>query len=239
MSKRSPTRQGSEAIAPASPPGATPALPWSSAGRGVASALILLHLAAVVLAALVATPPFSELWTDLAWAFRPYVNAADLNHGYRFFAPDPGPSHLVEYHLEFVNGKTRDGRFPDLNEERPRLLYHRYFMLSEHLFNYYAASQSNSDDDEGQALPPDVQAKQTAFARSNAAGYRALGESYARELLRRSGAKRVTLELVEHRIPLPDDVARGERLDDPKLYIKLKNSRLGPFDAAPAAEALP
>ena len=36
--------------------------------------------------------------------FRPYLEAAYLDHGYAFFAPDPGPSHLVRYELEFDDG---------------------------------------------------------------------------------------------------------------------------------------
>ncbi len=71
----------------------------------------------------------------------PYINALDLNHGYRFFAPDPGPSHLIRYHLHWSDGHGRDGVFPNLTEERPRLLYHRYFMLAEHLEGLYEESQ--------------------------------------------------------------------------------------------------
>src|SRR5258708_28220683 len=118
-----------------------PPLPWSPRTRAAVSAMILFHLAAAVVAALVAAPPVSDLSSAVASVFRPYINAVDLNHGYRFFAPDPGPSHLVRYHLEFSDGSKRDGQFPNLDEERPRLLYHRYFMLSEKLFGFYAAVQ--------------------------------------------------------------------------------------------------
>src|ERR1700730_2794702 len=63
--------------------------PWSPRARGVASVLILIHWTAAFVAALVAAPPYSELSSAVAEVFRPYVNAADLNHGYRFFSPDP------------------------------------------------------------------------------------------------------------------------------------------------------
>ena len=87
---------------------------WSVRARAVASLLIALHLAAVILAACTIIPPQSDLLMALSWPLRPYINAADLNHGYRFFAPDPGPSHLVRYHLQWADGRQRDGVFPNL-----------------------------------------------------------------------------------------------------------------------------
>ena len=57
-----------------------------------------------------------------------------MRHGYRFFAPDPGPSHLILYEVSLENGETASGRFPDQNVHRPRLLYHRFFMISEHFW---------------------------------------------------------------------------------------------------------
>jgi hypothetical protein len=200
---------------------------WSPAVRGIVSALVLFHLTAAIVAALVAAPPYSELWFNAASVFRPYVNAADLNHGYRFFAPDPGPSHLVRYHLEFADGSVRDGKFPDLEQQRPRLLYHRYFMLSEHLFGLYGAWQQILESRQGPA-PLAERQEMNKVARDSEALYRAFAKSYADELLRRNGAKQVTLELIEHVIPRPQDVAAGrQRLDDPALYSV--KDKLGPF----------
>jgi hypothetical protein len=204
--------------------------------RGIVSALVLFHLTAAIVAALVAAPPYSELSLEAARIFRPYVNAADLNHGYRFFAPDPGPSHLVRYHLEFADGSKRDGKFPDLDQERPRLLYHRYFMLSEHLFGLYGAWQQLLENSRGD-VPLAERQEMNKAARDAEALYRAFAKSYADELLRRNGAKRVTLELVEHVIPRPDDVAAGrQRLDDPALFSV--KDKLGPFSEGGALEEL-
>jgi hypothetical protein len=214
----------------------TAALPWSPLARGVASAAILFHLSAAFVAALVASPPVSELSSAVASVFRPYVNAVDLNHGYRFFAPDPGPSHLVRYHLEFADGSKRDGQFPNLEEERPRLLYHRYFMLSEKLFGLYGVVREIEERSK-EPLPPEAlqdlkMAKQTAEQR-----YQAFARSYGNELLRRTGAKRVTLELVEHLIAQPEMVVAGRRLDDPALYFV--RDTLGPFGEGGVPEAIP
>ncbi len=210
-------------------------MPWSPAARGVVSGVILFHLAAAFIAAVVASPPTSELSRAVATAFRPYINAVDLNHGYRFFAPDPGPSHLVRYHLEFADGSRRDGQFPNLEEQRPRLLYHRYFMLSEKLFGFYGVLR---DLDESSKESPSLQALQelNKAKRDAELTYHTFARSYGNELLRRTGAKRVTLELVEHLVPRPEFVAAGKRLDDPSLFFV--RDTLGPFGAGGAPEEI-
>jgi hypothetical protein len=65
--------------------------------------------------------------------YQPYLDVFYLNHGYGFFAPDPGASHLIEYAIELKDGSQVKGRFPDLAEHWPRLLYHRHFMLAEQI----------------------------------------------------------------------------------------------------------
>ena len=227
------------------PDAVPPGLPWRPWARAVTSVLILFHLAAAFFAALVASPPVSELSSAVASVVRPYVNAVDLNHGYRFFAPDPGPSHLVRYHLEFADGSKRDGQFPNLEEERPRLLYHRYFMLSEKLFGFYGivkeieerAREPQFDPRSGN--PQAQQARKQLDKDRQAADqlYRAFARSYGNELLRRTGAKRVTLELIEHLTPPPEFVAAGKRLDDPSLYFT--RDTLGPFGEGGVPEELP
>ena len=200
--------------------------PWSGLARGLASVAILWQLSAVIIAAVVAAPPFSELAADVAWFFRPYVNAADLNHGYRFFAPEPGPSHLVAYHLEFADGSTRDGKFPDLETERPRLLYHRYFMLSEHLAGLFGEWQDALKNSAGPLSPAERQLM-AGNVRDAKRVFDGFVKSYADELLRRTGAKRVVLALEQHEIPSPDAVrarnaagrsAALQQTDDRRLH---------------------
>jgi hypothetical protein len=210
---------------------------WSPKVRAIVSAAIVFHLAAVVVAALLAVPPFSPFWSIFAGIFRPYINAADLNHGYRFFAPDPGSSHIVDYHLEFSDGTIRDGRFPNLDEQWPRLLYHRYFMLSEHLNNFYGMWQESLERSRG-PLPKAVDRRELVKGAAETERlYHAFARSYGNELLRRTGAIRVTLKLVEHAIPSPQDAAAGQRLDDPALYRVIDT--LGPFGDAGLPEELP
>lgn len=158
----------------------------------LASVLIALHLLAVFVAPWSA-PPSSPLSGTLALWLRPYLDVAFLNHGYKFFAPDPGPTHMVRYELELADGSTKGGVFPNLKEQRPRLLYHRHMMLSERLDG-----------------PPEVEWTQ-AYARS-----------YAQHLLKEHAAKSVTLYLVTHALPYPDQVTKGLKLDDPTLYRERK-----------------
>lgn len=170
---------------------------WSVRVRLFVSLLLAAHLMAVVVAPWSVEP--ASLLSSYFWrAFQPYLQAAFLNHGYRFFAPEPGPSHLVRYELEWDDGTRVEGTFPNLEQHRPRLLYHRHFMLSEFL----------------NSAPPDSEWE------------RSYAQSYAQHLLRMHGADRVTLYLRRHLIASPEDVLRGQRLDDPQLY---EERRLGTY----------
>lgn len=172
--------------------------------RGLLSVLLALHVLAVFVG------PWAmggaSLPRGLMMLMRPYIEPAVLDNGYRFFAPDPGPSHLVRYELELPDGRQKEGRFPDHDEQWPRLLYHRYFMLSEFL----NTALYNDPD-----RKPDARAE--AYIRS-----------YARHLALHYGARRVTLYLIHHDIPSPEQVQGGMKLTDPSLYQERK---LGTFDS--------
>jgi hypothetical protein len=170
-----------------------PAAPaWSRRLRLAVSGLLLAHLGAI-LAGPCSVEPASYLCQSVWGLYRPYLDAAFLNHGYHFFAPEPGPSHLIRYELELPDGTRQTGIFPDRQQHWPRLLYHRHFMLTEHL---------NSAVDSG--TPPEVLAAQSS--------------SFARHLLHAHGARKVNLYLIRHLFPRPADVLQGMRLNDPSLY---------------------
>ncbi|MFC1757638.1 hypothetical protein ACFL2H_02580 [Planctomycetota bacterium] len=178
------------------------------------SVLICGHLLAVFI------PPFtfissspdalSPLAADARSLFLPYTTVLHLNHGYAFFAPDPGPSHLVEYRIEFDDGRDAiEGTFPDRARHWPRLLYHRHFMLSEQLNSDYAPGTIASDE------PESFQAEW----RRRRARFEAKFESFRTHLADRYGTDQVRLKLIEHQLPSWDDVQNGGmRLDDPQLY---------------------
>jgi hypothetical protein len=107
--------------------------------RAVVSLLLVLHLTAVFVAPMNVAVPQQlgedrAKWPLVPWMARslgPYLDAAYLNHGYHFFAPDPGSSALIHYTGELADGTPFEGTFPDLDQQQPRLRYHRHFMLSE------------------------------------------------------------------------------------------------------------
>jgi hypothetical protein len=72
--------------------------------------------------------------------------------------------------------------------------------------------------------------EQTAIARRNQ-HFRELAAQLTRgiagQLLRQQGGASVKLFLVEHRIPFPQDVQQGKRLDAADLYVDLAD--LGAF----------
>lgn len=117
--------------------------------------------------------------------FERYMEGLYMVQGNRFFAPEPGAGTLVEWRVEHADGTTTENVFPR-REIKPRLLYHRYFMLSERV--------------------QDVGDEANWF------------RMYARHLADQYDAERVTLSRVVHRLPTPEDVIAGKRLDDEEFY---------------------
>lgn len=178
---------------PASP---TP-LPFPPAGpprpvRLLISLAILVYLAGVIIAPLSGPPPASELAQVILQPFRPLLGGLYLGHGYRFFAPDPGPGHSLRWTITLPDGSTRSGTTPDAVRDWPRLLYHRRFMVAEKLAPLVP--------------PPDAPAEIRARARVD---WLPLVKGVAANLLRTHGGERITLELVEHYLPAPDEVIAG------------------------------
>lgn len=200
---------------------------WTPTQRSIASLLIAAHLAAVVIAPWSSPPPAPLLAEKAARAISPYLAASFLNHGYRFFAPDPGPSHIVRYELVQSDGRVLDGRIPDPQQHWPRLLYHRHFMITETLFNTLSRVEEIPTDAEVSAPEREAIERGNQYARDLAAG---VISGMARQLLRRYDGQSVKLFLQEHSIPFPDDVQRGKMLDAPDLYLDM--AELGEFDRA-------
>ncbi len=158
--------------------------------RRLATVAIVLHLLAVIVPPL-SVAPASMLARDAFLVLRPYIDLVYLDHGYRFFAPEPGPSHLIRYELEMADGTSQEGVLPNLDEHWPRLLYHRHFMLTEFVNNL-------------SGMRPEVE--------------RAYVRSYARHLMYKSGATRVRLYLRRHQIPEPQQILEGMSPTDPRFY---------------------
>lgn len=157
----------------------------------VASLLIVSHLCAVVVAP-ASVPPAPSSTQQLFAFFRPYLDVAYLNHGYHFFAPDPGSSSLIEYVATTKDGQRIWGRIPDRNGHRPRLLYHRHFMLAE----FYGA------------IPPSQKELRESFAMS-----------LAQQILKQQNATSVELSHVVHELTSRSEVLTGKQLTAPEKYV--------------------
>ena len=137
---------------------------------------------------------------------QPYANAMFLNHGYAFFAPNAGPSHLVEYEVEFKNGEKTTQRFPDLESQWPRLFYHRHLMLAEWLHSTFPPATT----------PAWVPAEEKELRQEI---YDRVESSFREHLRHQYDAQQVTLWRLEHQLIAPEEYLQGQRdLHAPQLY---------------------
>ena len=199
---------------------------WSPAARTIATLLLVLHLAAVVLASW-SIPPSSELSQKAVTPFRPYLRATYLNVGYRFFAPNPPlQSNIVRYEVTLQDGHTETGTFPDRGVHRPRLAYHRHFMITSQVFEWAVPPE---EDVVPADMPPaffaDAPAEEVEGYRLARTAYvqrldetKPAMQSIAAHLLHTHGAENVKLYLKQHRVPSRQAVINGMQLTDERLY---------------------
>ncbi len=158
----------------------------------------------------------------------PYIDMAYLHHGYFFFAPNPGPSHLMDIQLTYEDGNVRHLRLPDHQAQWPRLLYHRHFMLSEFLYQLYRPALSTENGDATQLDP----AMREAWYRERKLFERVRG-SMEQHLATRYGAKKAEIQLMEHRLPNAVEVFDQKiAINDERLYMLLPDQPQSPGDGA-------
>jgi hypothetical protein len=147
---------------------------------------LVFHLAAIIIAP-AAVGPASDL-VMAAWdRFQPYLEILYLNHGYHYFAPEPDESTLLSFEADLPDGSIVRGRIPN-RATQPRLLYHRYFMLTEHM------------------------------NKASEALIQPWHESYARHVGHQYGATRVRLIKQTHLLPTRERIRDGGLLSDPESY---------------------
>jgi hypothetical protein len=154
--------------------------------RWAISLWLVFHLTAIVVAP-ASVRPSSELVQSVWNVVRPYLQILYLNHGYHFFAPEPSESTLLAFVAERDDGTVISGRIPS-RTIKPRLLYHRHFMLTE---------QMND-------APPEL--RELWYG------------SYARHLGYKYAASRVSLTRQIHYLPTIEMVRDGVRLADPASF---------------------
>ena len=215
------------------------AKPWGIGRRRLVSVLLILHLIAIISAPLAGPPPASDLSRHLESLFLPYLQAGFLGHGYRFFAPNPGPSHLVRYEVTFPDGRSESHQFPDPNVHWPRLYYHRHFMVAEQvnqLVDMPTAEEFEADIRDRKQFIEELKSSgnrqlarrlqdlmfvdQTAYERQQRMRDGLL-HGLATYFLRQHQAQSIQIFSVRHPIPAPDEVATGFQLDDPDSYLEI------------------
>jgi hypothetical protein len=154
--------------------------------RWAVNVWLVFHIAAIIIAPS-SVAPSSQLVQDAWGLFQPYLQLLFLNHGYHFFAPEPTESTLLVYELKERDGSNIQRRIPSRSIV-PRLLYHRHFMLTEHLRD----------------APEDLQQEWL--------------DSYAQHLCRKYGSAQVKLIGQLHNLPSMEMVREGVRLTDPESY---------------------
>ena len=214
---------------------------WPQWGRNLASVVLLIYLFLMVLAPLSNPVASADLTGPMAEAAGPALRALNLNHGYRFFGPEPGPSHLIAYTITDSAGKTKEYQIPDAQKTWPRLAYHRWFMLSESLFHEFDMTPTEQAFQEGQmqlAILTDELKREGKFSVAERVHRQRVreAENYERAnkrikkrvrglavyLLKQHHGVQIDLKIQERGLPSPLDLVREIGLDDPRYLTTLK-----------------
>lgn len=183
--------------------------------RLILSLLIAVHLIAVLL------PPLafqtrgplglSPLIDTLIRPVEGYSQFLYMDRGYAFFAPEPGPSHLLQAAIGTETG-TVERMYPDREDQWPRLLYHRHFMITEFLEEIYQPPG-----------PPEALVRidpvEADYWLRRRARYEHVRQSIIDHLRHENPGREVAVRRIEHLIPDLNDFRRDPiELTDPRLY---------------------
>jgi hypothetical protein len=186
----------------------------------------------------------------------PYSQWMYLDHGYFFFAPNPGPGHLLRISasddplpqlpsstsssIEVYPAIETDSditviTFPDRKLQKPRLLYHRYFMLSEFYYNRYAPFEITEELSSDPVLSERWKIDRRL--------YTSIQESIVSHVKHKTGKGFVRLDRLERM--LPDRVSilqKNIRLTDPQ-WISVLPETMSPSSLSrapqPTSDATP
>ena len=186
-------------------------------GRGLRigiSIALLVHLAVVIATPAGLVMPGSRFARWLLQGAAPYVQAGNVSHGYAFFAPDPGPGHIIEYELRFADGRKERGVIPDTHQHWPRLRYHRHFMLTEQLASLWEDEPIRPENPRFDAA---WQQDYKRWARQRKE-FTNRANAYGKHLLKTSGATEVEMNLMRHHLLTPEEFLSGRSPRDRDLY---------------------
>ena len=80
--------------------------------RWAVNGWLVFHISAIIIAP-ASVSPVLRLGSGGLGVFQPYLDLLFLNHGYHFFAPEPGESTLLAYEAERADGTVVKGRIPN------------------------------------------------------------------------------------------------------------------------------
>ncbi|MEL6105482.1 MAG: hypothetical protein AAFU85_05585 [Planctomycetota bacterium] len=209
----------------------------SSRIKACLSFAIVFHLLAVFLPPLLFQTQGMMGGSSLIGALsRPFIGYGQflyLDRGYAFFAPDPGPSRVMQVAVVSEDGSIEETLYPDRERQWPRLLYHRHFMLTEYLSESYVEPgppQILFESDPDEAL----------WWERRRARYEFLRQSMVDHLKTKHPGKEVALRRVVHYIPaLEDFQAEPIALNDSRLYEPLLDQATYEVVEEPPTEVIP
>jgi hypothetical protein len=147
----------------------------------------------------------------------PYVEFFYWDHGYFFFAPNPGPNHLLEATRADSDPSWPSRRWPDRQRHWPRLDYHRHFMLAEFYHGLAVAPQPDPQEAQRADLLARWEVDRQRFL--------AIDRSIRRHLDQHLQGISYRLDRLEHPLPDPDQFfGQRLRLNDPKSYQVLPDA---------------
>ena len=185
-----------------------------------------------------------HLTAPIAAKLSPLHRGLFMGHGYRFFAPNPGDSHLVQYKITKDDGTQIEAMFPDRETVWPRLLYHRWFMLSETIFAEHAQTPSpnefkklNFEKSErvklllknaklqlGNELEKQ-RSQEEAEYKKTMQRIKSLVRTTGEFLLERHDGEEIEISVVTRTIPFPAEVRQGADLDD-EVFLRYPANRV-------------
>lgn len=171
----------------------------------------------------------------------PYSQWMYLDHGYFFFAPNPGPGHLLRisasddplapsaerrFQDSDANSDAIVRLLPDRKSQFPRLLYHRYFMLSEFYYNRYAPYELTPELSRDPVLLQNWKLDRSL--------YTSIQQSIISHTKNKTGKTFVRLDRLERMLPDRASILKkGIRLADPQ-WISVLPETMSESPSAPS-----
>jgi hypothetical protein len=202
--------------------------------------LILFHFGGICTAVVFVAPPngptpwlANQLWIRI---YRPYLLITNLNNGYHFYAPEPGPCALVFFRVEYADGLSRWVRIPNHPECRDHLERRRYGSLATSLGQVMPMMPQREEEltrrriDAGRSheppIPPMPEAPLVTQYREPGVQVRLLVSSYVRWVARSTAhpleenvpVTGVKVYRVEYTNPPVEHFQEGRDPLDPTLY---------------------